>query len=250
MSTTHRIFLAGASGAIGRRLIPLLREAGHHVVGITRAESKLGQLRALGIEARAVDVFDAGALARAAAEAAPDIVMHQLTDLAGVADPATYKDAIARNARIRDEGTRNLIDAAIAAGARRMVAQSIAWVYAPGPTPHAEEDPLDRDAPEPLATSIKGVIALEDQVLGAPALEGVVLRFGQLYGPGTGRDVKQGSAPIHVDAAAYASLLAIDRAAPGVFNLAEPNGEIATDKARRELGWNADLRLPGHLLTR
>jgi nucleoside-diphosphate-sugar epimerase len=248
MTNAHRIFLAGASGAIGRRLIPLLLDAGHSVVGITRSADKLGALRDLGIEAHAVDVFDAAALARVIAAARPDIIMHQLTDLAGVGDPATYQDAIARNTRIRSEGTRNLVDAAVAAGARRVVAQSIAWVYAPGPTPHEEDDPLNEAAPEPLATTMKGVIALERRVLATPPLEGVVLRFGQLYGPGTGRDTKQGASPAHVDAAAYASLFAIDRASPGIFNIAEPNDEIATGKARQALGWTADLRLPSHFL--
>ncbi len=247
MSTRHRIFLAGATGAIGRRLIPLLLEAGHHVVGITRSEDKAATLRASGVEAFAVDVFDAAALGRAVIAAKPDIVMHQLTDLAGVADPATYKDAIARNARIRDEGTRNLVKAAIVAGVPRIVAQGIAWVYAPGPTPHAEDDPLNTNAQEPLATTMRGVIVLESLVLHSQPLQGIVLRFGQLYGPGTGTNAAKGPSPVHVDAAAYASLFAVERASIGVFNVAEPNSEIRTDKTQRELGWRADLRLPPHL---
>ena len=135
----HRIFLAGASGAIGQRLIPQLLAAGHQVTGTTRNADKAAILRALGVGPVVVDVFDAEALSRAMLAAKPDIVVHQLTDLPPGLDPSRMGEAVVRNARIRDEGTRNLVAAAVASGVRRMVAQSIAWAYAPGPEPHGEE---------------------------------------------------------------------------------------------------------------
>lgn len=124
-----KIFLAGAGGAIGRRLTPLLRSAGHTVFGTTRVADKAGALRALGAEPVVVDVFDAQALARAVEAAAPDVVLHQLTDLAFAPGTPQYEEGLARNARLRIEGTRNLADAAKAARVRRMITQSIAFVY-------------------------------------------------------------------------------------------------------------------------
>jgi nucleoside-diphosphate-sugar epimerase len=238
----YRIFLAGASGAIGSRLTPLLHSAGHYVCGSTRSEAKAGVLRALGADPVVVDVFDATALSCAVAAARPDVVIHQLTDLPKDLNPRDMGAAIVRTARIRSEGTRNLVRAAIAAGARRLVAQSIAWVYAPGAEPHAETDPLNAGAEGDI--NVQGVIALEDLTLKSPPLEGVVLRYGQLYGPGTASDQPSNSAPIHVDAAAYAALLAIDHGAPGIYNIAQSNRHVATEKARAELGWTPDFRLP------
>ncbi|HEX7112717.1 MAG TPA: NAD(P)-dependent oxidoreductase [Mizugakiibacter sp.] len=238
-----RILLAGASGVVGRRLLPLLRDAGHEVFGTTRSPANAERLRALGAEPLVVDVFDAAALSRAVASARPEVVIHQLTDLPDRLDPEKMAQAIPRNARIRDEGTRNLIAAACAAGARRLIAQSIAWLYAPGPEPHGEDDPLQ--APEGArAVTVGGVLALERQVLGASPLVGIVLRYGQFYGPDTGTDEPTGAAPLHVDAAAYAALLAVERGAAGVYNIAEPNAYASTEKARRELGWRDDFRLP------
>jgi nucleoside-diphosphate-sugar epimerase len=162
----YRIFLAGTSGAIGRRLTPLLHSAGHYVCGSTRSKAKADAPRSLGAEPVVVDVFDASALSRAVASARPDVVIHQLTDLPKDLNPSEMGAAIVRTARSRSEGTRNLVRAAIAAGARRLVAQSIAWAYAPA----AERK--------------------------SPPLEGVVLRYGQLYGPGTPLDLPSNSAPI------------------------------------------------------
>jgi nucleoside-diphosphate-sugar epimerase len=191
-----------------------------------------------------VDVFDATALSRAVASARPDVVIHQLTDLPKDLDPREMGAAIIRTARIRDEGTRNLVRAAIAAGARRLVAQSIAWAYAPGGKPHAETDPLDAGAEGDGGINVQGLITLEDLTLKSPPLEGVVLRYGQLYGPGTSSDRPSDYAPIHVDAAAYAALLAIDHGEPGIYNIAQSNRHVATEKARVELGWTPDFRLP------
>jgi len=238
----YRIFLAGASGAIGRRLIPQLLVAGHRVTAITRQAAKAEDLRALGAEPMVVDVFDASGLRGAVAAAKPEIVIHQLTDLPPGLDPARMSEAITGNARIREEGTRNLVEAAKVAGARRLIAQSIAWAYAPGPEPHAEADPLDSDAEGGRGISVGGVIALERQVLGASPMTGIVLRYGHLYGPGTGAQSAADPA-LHVDAAAHAALLAVERGSQGVFNVAERGHHVTTDKAVGELGWRADFRL-------
>jgi nucleoside-diphosphate-sugar epimerase len=237
----QRILVAGATGVIGRRLMPLLTRAGHDVIGITRSEAKT---RERGAEMVAADVFDAAAVTRIMASIRPDIVIHQLTDLSGLADPATAADAIRRNAHIRTEGTRNLVAAALAAHARHMIAQSIAWAYAPGPVPHAEDDALDTLAGEPRAITVRAVAALEAAVLNAPPMQGTILRYGQLYGPGTGRDRPAGSAPLHVDAAAHAALLAVACGQAGIFNIAEPGPEVLTEKAISKLGWCADFRAP------
>jgi nucleoside-diphosphate-sugar epimerase len=241
---TQRIFLAGAGGAIGRRLTPMLVAAGYAVSGTTRSAAKADAIRALGAEAVVVDVFDAGALARAVAAASPGVVIHQLTDLPQGLDPSQMDEAIRRNARIRRDGTRNLVDAAVAAGARRFIAQSIAWAYAPGAEPYAEDAPLDVGAEGRRAVSVGGVIALERAVLDAP-LDGVVLRYGQLYGPGTGADARNGASPLHVDDAARAALLALDRGAPGVYNVAERGGAVDVEKAGRALGWRAEPHAAG-----
>jgi nucleoside-diphosphate-sugar epimerase len=215
-----RIFLAGAAGVIGRRLTPLLVAHSHSVWGATRSPDNCEFLGKLGARPVLVDVFDAEALAAAVLEAKPEIVIHQLTDLAVVHDPA------ARNA-----------------GARRLIAQSIAWAYAPGPRPHNEEHPLDTDAEGDRAISVRGVASLERQVLAASPVEGLVLRYGRFYGPGTGTNTPPGPRTLHVDAAAYAALLAIDRGEPGAFNIADPNDEVSRDKATAALGWRADFRM-------
>lgn len=239
---SHRIFLAGATGAIGLPLTRLLLRAGHAVTGTTRSAAKAEVLAGLGAQPVVVDVFDRGTLIAAVIAARPAVVIHQLTDLPPALDPARMGDAIPRNARIRREGTANLVEAALAAKAGRFIAQSIAWAYAPGPLPHGEADPLNRSADGPGAVSVQGVIALEEAVLGAP-IEGIVLRYGRLYGPGTGIETAQHPASVHVDAAARAALLAVDRGRPGAYNIAEASGELSTGRASQELGWRADFRL-------
>lgn len=240
----YRILLAGAAGAIGSRLVPLLLDAGHAVVGTTRSPAKADMLRASGVEPLVVDVFEAGVLKDAVVSIRPEIVIHQLTDLPPGLDPSGMAQAIAGNARIRDEGTRNLVRAAVAAGSRRLIGQSIAWAYAPGQLPYREDAPLDRHAEGNRAITVNGVIALERQILGSPSLEGIVLRYGRLYGPGTGIDSPPASMPLHVDAAAYAALLAVETRSLGIFNIAEPNDEVATEKATAQLGWDASFRRP------
>ncbi|MGA8970861.1 MAG: NAD(P)-dependent oxidoreductase, partial [Pseudolabrys sp.] len=178
-----KIFLAGAGGAIGRRLTPLLRAVGHAIVGTTRSAGKCDALRALGAEPVMVDVFDADALARAVRAAAPQAVIHELTDLAFAPGTPQYEEGLARNARLRIEGTRNLVTAARAANVKRMVAQSVAFAYAPGEGARIESDPLNLGAEGIARRSAEAVAALEQAVLGLP--EGIVLRYGFFYGPGT-----------------------------------------------------------------
>jgi nucleoside-diphosphate-sugar epimerase len=206
-----KILVAGATGVIGRRLVPLLVQAGHTVSGITRRLERAESLTEQGAEPVVVDVFDADALRAAVAGDRPDIVMHQLTDLSA--------EDFQANARLRDVGTRNLVEATRAAGIETMIAQSIAWVYEPGITPAVEDDPLDPSAP-PYA----GVAALEEAVGTMP--RGVVLRYGALYGPGTwyapdgaiADRVREGALSltpvwtcfVHVDDAASAALAALD----------------------------------------
>lgn len=237
-----RVFLAGALGVIGRPLARLLRNAGHEVAGTTRSAAREAELRDLGLAPVIVDAFDADALRDAVVAARPDVVIHQLTDLPDVLDPAAMPAALERNARLRVEGTRNLVAAARVAGARRMIAQSIAFVYEPGGEPHREDDPLAGVARGEPAVSVRGVLALESQVLGS-GLDGVVLRYGRLFGPGTWTDRPQGPAPLHVDDAAHAALLALDRGAAGIYNIAEDDGYASIAKARRELGFDPGFRI-------
>ncbi len=233
-----RVFLAGASGVIGRRLLPLLAADGWVVFGTTRSAANADDLRALGATPVVVDVFDAPALERALADARPQVVVHQLTDLPDGLDPARIAEALPRNARIRDLGTRNLVAAAVAAGARRLVAQSIAFAYAPGEKPYREDAPLNVQAAGTAGITARGVESLERQVLEAP-LEAIVLRYGRLYGPGTGVARPPEGGPLHVDAAAHAALLAMTRGSRGVYNVAEEDGTVASEKARAELGWRS-----------
>jgi nucleoside-diphosphate-sugar epimerase len=222
----------------------LLCNAGHYVAGTTRSARKIDQLRALGADPIVVDVFDGAGLSRELAAVRPEVVIHQLTDLPMGLPPSRMNEAVTRNARIRDEGTGNLVRAAIAAGASRLVTQSIAWAYAPGPEPHSEHDLLDIDATGDRAITIGGIVALENWTLNSPPLAGTVLRYGQIYGPGTGFTSPTGFAPLHVDAAAYAALLAVENSVTGIFNIAEGNSYAASEKAGTELHWRSDFRLP------
>ena len=155
-----KIFLAGATGAIGKRLVPLLVKAGHRVTGTTRSAAKGEALRAAGVEPAVVDVFDAQALSAAVLEAHPDIIIHQLTDLPPGLNPSQMTEGTQRNARMRSQGTQNLVAAALGAEVHRLIAQSIAWMYAPGKEPYSEDDPLDNDARGTRAITVAGVATL------------------------------------------------------------------------------------------
>jgi nucleoside-diphosphate-sugar epimerase len=237
-----RIFLAGATGVIGQRLAALLRNAQHDVSGTTRTTAKVGMLRALDVTPVVVDVFDADALARAVATAQPDIVMHQLTDLSSAPGTPGYPAAQMANRRLRIEGTRNLMQAAKLAGVRRVVAQSIAFAYAPGEGARHEDDSLDVTAVDVRQLTVQGIVALERVVLETPGIGGVVLRYGYLYGPDTWYDSPPKPPSVHVDAAAHAALLAVNKGA-GVYNIAEDDGAVSIEKAKRELGFDAGFRI-------
>ena len=227
---------------IGSKLIPLLKEAGYTVYGGTRDAWRANDLEAMGVHPVVADVFEREALFAALKKVSPTGVIHQLTDLPRGLDPSQMAEGVKRNARIRTEGTRNLVDAAVAAGAVKIVAQSIAWGYAPGTKPYAEEQPLDLAAEGLRSISVGGVAALERCVLETPGFVGTVLRYGQLYGPGTGTDAPTGSSPLHVEAAAWAALLAYQQSKGGVFNVAENNPDVDCKKAALVLGWKPTMR--------
>jgi len=237
-----RIFLAGASGAIGRRLTSLLLAAGHEVTGSTRAAETARRLDAAGVHGVVVDVFDAAALRDAVVKARPEIVIHQLTDLPRVVeDEAQLAATYPRNARIRVEGTRNLIAAAQAAAARRFIVQSVAFAYAPGAEPHSETDPLNV-AEGTRAVTVRAAADMERQVLSS-GLDAIVLRYGFFYGPGTWHADPIRKPPVHIDAAAQATLLAVTRGRSGIYNIAEEDGTVSIAKARAELGFDPAFRL-------
>lgn len=239
------IFLAGAAGAIGKRLCALLLADGWRVFGTTRSPEKAAMLRSLGVEPVVVDVFAAEALRKAVLASGARIVMHQLTDLPPGLDPKRMAAARERNARLRELGTRNLIAAGLAGGMRRLIAQSIAFAYAPGPMPYREDAPLNVSAPDEAGGSTaRGVASLESQTLAGP-FAGLVLRYGKLYGPGTGFDTPAPGGPVHVDAAAEAARLAVTRGAPGIYNVAEEDGTVSSAKAASDLGWRPDFRIRG-----
>ena len=235
-----RVFVAGATGVIGRRLVPQIREAGHDVVAMTRSEERAAALREHGAEAVVCDAFDAAGVERAVTAATPDVVVNQLTDIPSAVDPRKMEEQFATNDRLREKGTANLAAGARAAGARRIISQSIAFAYAPGERLRREEDPLFLDAPQPWQRSVEAVAALERQTLEADCLDGIVLRYGYFYGPGTvyagdgstAAMVRKRAFPvvgrgtavysfIHVDDAAGATVAALERGAPGVYNIVD-----------------------------
>lgn len=210
------------------------------MIGTSRSAAGKATLEKLGVDGIVVDVFDRTALERAVVQAEPDVIIHQLTDLSGGTDPRSLE----RNARLRREGTANLTHAARTAGVGRLIAQSIAWAYAEKELPYQEADPLDENAVGLRGISVRdGIVPLEAAVLHQDAFEGVVLRYGQLYGPGTWSADPTGASPVHVEAAAYAAFLGLDHGKTGAYNIAEPGGAVATDKAVVELGWRSDFRL-------
>lgn len=232
-------FVAGASGVIGLHLVPLLAADGWRVVGTTLSPGKAERLRALGAEPVVVDALDRDTLCAAVLRAGPRLVIHQLTSLPDGLDPKLMPEALARNAHLRDVGTRNLVAASEAAGVHRLVAQSIAFAYAGTATPFAEEDPLATEAEGALGVTARGVASLERQVLDA-ALDGVVLRYGYLYGPNTGFDAPIRRGAVHCRAAVEATRLAALFGRPGIYNIAGDDGFVSIAKARAEFGWSPD----------
>jgi nucleoside-diphosphate-sugar epimerase len=236
-----KVFVAGASGAMGRPMVRHLLAAGHEVTGMTRREERAAAIREAGASAVVCDVFDAPSLEAAVAEAAPEVVVHQLTALPPRLDYKAKDDPLAATNRVRSEGTRNLLAAAKVAGARRMVAESVAFLYAPeGDWIKDEEAPLFHGAPDPFGGAVEALADLERQVTEAEGIEGLVLRYGWLYGPGTYFDrdgsqteealkrrlpiVGKGTGTfsfLHVEDAAAATMAAVERGAPGVYNVVD-----------------------------
>jgi nucleoside-diphosphate-sugar epimerase len=236
-----KVFVAGASGAVGRPLIPLLLAAGHEVTGTTRSPERAEAIRAAGATPAVVDALDADALREAMTAAAPEVVVHELTSLPDRFEPRR-KDIYDATNRVRSDGTRNLLDGARAAGARRFICQSIAFAYAPEAQPVVldEDAPLALEAPPPFGEGVRTIDAMERAVVGAEGLEGLVLRYGWFYGPGTyygedgslAADVRKRRFPIvgsgsglfsyiHVDDAASATVAAVERGAPGIYNVVD-----------------------------
>jgi nucleoside-diphosphate-sugar epimerase len=235
-----RVFVAGATGVIGSLLVPKLLTAGHEVTAMTRSVLRAAQLEAVGACPVVCDVFDAEGVRAAMAEAPPEAVIHQLTALPARLDWGNL-NLFDENNRVRTEGTRILVDAALATGARRVVAQSIAFVYAPTGDHVKEEDAaLFTDAPPPVGGVVAAIAELEQRVTGTAGIDGLVLRYGMLYGPGTyhdrrgstGAEIIAGRVPLikgatgmyswlHVEDAASAACVALERGAPGIYNIVD-----------------------------
>jgi 2-alkyl-3-oxoalkanoate reductase len=235
-----RVFVAGASGAIGRPLVAKLVAAGHEVTGMTRSERSAERIREASAGAVVADVFDADAVRDAMVQAGTEVVVHQLTALP---ERMNFRDSNLYTAtnRVRTEGTRNLLDGARAAGARRFVCQSIAFAYRnEGTRVKTEDDPIMGDAPGTFASAVSALREMESAVLGEDGIDGVVLRYGFFYGPGTHYgsdgttlgDVRRRRMPvvgkgtgvfsfIHVDDAADATVAAVERGAPGIYNVTD-----------------------------
>jgi nucleoside-diphosphate-sugar epimerase len=245
-----RIFIAGATGAVGKRLVPLLRANGHEVVGTTRSAGKVGDLRALGAEPVVVDVLDAEAVGRAVSDARPDVVLHQATVLSGLTNLRNLDEAFEETNRLRTVGTDNLLAAANAAGAAKFVAQSFAgWPYAKeGSAVKDEEAPLDPSPPASAAQTMAAICRLEAAVVGAEAIEGIALRYGGFYGPGTSlceggahvEAIRKRAFPvvgsgagvwsfIHIDDVAGATLAAIERGRRGLYNIVDDEPAATTE---------------------
>lgn len=233
-----RIFLAGAAGAIGRQLVPILVAAGHEVHGTTRSEERAAWLRWAGATPIVLDAFDAGAVRAAVTAVAPALVIHQLTDLAG----GFGAEDLAATARLRQLATRNLVDAMAGTRVRRLIAQSGAWVYAPGPVPHAEDDPLLDPLANPHHRSLPGLLEVERLTLETPGIEGTVLRYGFFFGPGTVSEERGDRPSVHVVAAARATALAAESEARGIFNVVDDGEDVSNDRARTVLGWDPSAR--------
>jgi nucleoside-diphosphate-sugar epimerase len=237
-----RIFLAGATGAVGQPLIPLLVAAGHSVVGMTRSADKADAVRSAGAEPAVADALDPEAVMAAVRAAEPEVVVHELTAIPPRLNIRKIGEQFALTNRLRREGTDNLLAAARATGAKRFVAQSFCgWPYArEGGPVKTEEDPLDPDPPQAMRDILDAIRHLETTVPGAEGIEGVVLRYGPFYGPGTSlgeggsmlKDVRRRRMPVvgngkgvwsfcHIDDAARATVAAIDKGAPGIYNIVD-----------------------------
>jgi 2-alkyl-3-oxoalkanoate reductase len=265
-----KVFVAGATGALGKQLVPMLVDQGHEVTGMTRTPSKQDLIRQLGARPVVADALDPEAVAQAVAAAEPEVVIHQLTAI----DPGKFGRSIDKmfvlTNRLRTEGTDHLLAAARAVGARRFVAQSFAgWPFerTGGPV-KTEEDPLQTSPPNTVSQSLAAIKHVEETVSGAEGIEGLALRYGGFYGPETsiglnpdGEQVemlRKRRFPIigdgggiwslvHIQDAASATAAAVERGDPGVYNVTDdepaPVGDILTDLAN-VIGVKPPFRLP------
>jgi len=245
-----RIFIAGAAGAIGRRLTPMLVERGHEVVGTTRSSDRAALIRAMGADAVVMDGLDAASVRRAVWSARPEVVVHQMTALPDAPDLRRFDETFSTTNRLRTEGTDHLLAASRAAGVECVVAQSFAGhPYARvGSWIKSENDPLDLDPPAQLRRTIEAIAYLEDRVLETPGIEGIALRYGGFYGPGT--SIEPGSSivealmrrrfPIvgpgtgvwsfvHIDDAAEATVASLERGRPGIYNVVDDEPAAVSD---------------------
>ncbi len=237
-----RIFVAGATGAIGRPLVPALVSAGHSVVGLTRTPAKAEAINRMGAEPVVADGLDAAAIRAAVASTKPDVVIHEMTDLAGVTDLRHFDRTFANSNRLRTLGTDLLLTAAREAGVQRFIAQSFCgWAFArTGGSVKAETDELDPDPPQELRRTLEAIRYLERTVTASSSPEGVVLRYGAFYGPGTGvfdrsmlDQIRHRRVPLigdgagwwsflHVEDAASATVMAVERGKPGnIYNIVD-----------------------------
>ena len=243
MACNKKVFVAGATGVIGRSLCKMLVNDGWNVYGTTRSENKIELLKELGVEPIVVDVYDEKKLEDSITTIKPKIVIHQLTDLPAGLDPEKMEEALVSNAKLREIGTRNLVNASTKAGVKKMIAQSIAFVYEPAPLPHTEESALLNFEDPVYGTTSKAVASLEEQVLNAP-FTGIVLRNGLLYGDGTGFDKPVDFVPpVHVEAAAHAAFLAVKCDKDRVYNISDVDDRLSIQRAKTELNWNPDYRM-------
>jgi 2-alkyl-3-oxoalkanoate reductase len=241
---TMKIFVAGATGALGTHLVPQLVANGHDVVGMTRTESKQDLIRSLGARPAVADALDPDAVARVVAEAEPDVIVHQLTALSESIDMRHFERDFALTNRLRTEGTDHLLAAGRAMGIRRFVAQSYAgWPFArEGGPVKTESDPLDPTPPDGLRTTLDAIRYVEDAVTGAVWTEGLVLRYGGFYGPGTSLSVKPDGEHValirkrkfpvvgdgagvwsfvHIEDAASATVAAVEHGERGIYNVVD-----------------------------
>ena len=237
-----RILVAGATGAIGRALLPRLVNAGHSVVGTTRTANKTAYIRQVGAEAFVVDGLDREAVGQAVRSASPDVIVHEMTDLKGASDLRYFDRAFAVSNRLRTEGTDHLLAAAQDAGVGRFIAQSFCgWPFArTGGNIKNEDDPLDPNPPQQLRRTLDAIRYLESTVTQASDVGGIVLRYGAFYGPGTGvfdgplvEQIIRRRAPligsgdgwwsfVHIEDAAAATVLAINNGSPGnIYNVVD-----------------------------
>jgi len=237
-----KVFVAGASGAMGRRLVPQLVAGGYEVVAMIRDEGKAPWLRKVGAQPVVADALDHAAVAGVVKASEPEVVIHQLTALTGVKSYKNFDKEFALTNRLRTEGTDYLLEAAQAAGVRRIIAQSYGnWNYArTGSAVKTEQDPFDPTPPANQVKSLRAIRYVENAVLNADGIEGIALRYGNFYGPGTGLDlggdivtqVRKRMLPIigdgagiwsfvHMDDAATAAIAAIERGQPGVYNVSD-----------------------------